>query len=453
MTIPYLLFVFGPTASGKGSLPGKVIEYLKLPNNEANPPVKLLIDELVEHNPSYKRNVTKFIETKKKEGLENTKIVDLFLHPTPYIYDYFNKAYYTARQSKNCETGVDLHKSMMSCNTIIDNKLQTAISQKQNIIFESTGISYPDWMFKLYGRELENYSKIMAWTVVDICTLYQRNLSRAEQSLREYMNNNTKNTPRLPDIRPNIYIPKLIDIIKTFMESVLRKTNIRLLIYDNNTRKSKLLYDSNIHSTKTAIQSILGYNVTADCNHIFSKLDGNKSSKHQVKKPSVKKLTIKKQSIKKTTVKKLSVKKLSVKKLSVKKPIIKKSSVKKTAGSKILVKKLAIKKTPVKRTIIAKLPYDNKNKNELLLKTLMKYGKEYGYVCSRNSEIVKTVIKSQKDGKFTIEFTIKALDGGQSFINGIKNKDIINELNQIKRFKFMKTMIGNDILSKIKFIK
>ena len=51
MTIPYLLFVFGPTASGKGSLPGKVIEYLKLPNNEANPPVKLLIDELVEHNP------------------------------------------------------------------------------------------------------------------------------------------------------------------------------------------------------------------------------------------------------------------------------------------------------------------------------------------------------------------------------------------------------------------
>ena len=72
---------------------------------------------------------------------------------------------------------------------------------------------------------------------------------------------------------------------------------------------------------------------------------------------------------------------------------------------------------------------------------------------SRNSKIVKTVIKSQKDGKFTIEFTIKALDGGQSFINGIKNKDIINELNQIKRFKFMKTMISNDILSKIKFIK
>ena len=443
MTIPYLLFVFGPTASGKGSLPGKVIEYLKLPNNEANPPVKLLIDELVEHNPSYKRNVTEFIETKQKEGLENTKIVDLFLHPTPDIYAYFNKAYYTARQSKNCKTGVDLDESLMSCNTIIDNKLQTAISQKQNIIFESTGISYPDWMFKLYGSELQNYSKIMAWTVVDICTLYQRNLRRAEQSLQKYMNNNTKNTPRLPDIRPNIYIPKLIDIIKTFIESVLRKTDIRLLIYDNNTRESILLYDSNIHSIKTAIQSILGYNVTADCNHNLNKLGGNKSSKHQVKKPSVKKLTIKKQSIKKTTVKKLSVKK----------PIIKKSSVKKTRGSKTSVKKRLIKETPVKRTILAELPYDKKNKNELLLKTLIKHGKEFGYVNSRNSEIVKTVIKSQKDGKFTIEFTIKALDGGQSFINGIKNKDIINELNQIKRFKFMKTMISNDILSKIKFIK
>ena len=74
-------------------------------------------------------------------------------------------------------------------------------------------MSYPKWLFKLYGIELQQYKIIMAWTVVNICDLYKRNLRRAKQSLQEYMKNNTKNTPRLPDIRPDTYIPKLIDII------------------------------------------------------------------------------------------------------------------------------------------------------------------------------------------------------------------------------------------------
>ena len=121
---------------------------------------------------------------------------------------------------------------------------------------------------------------------------------------------------------------------------------------------------------------------------------------------------------------------------------------------KITKNKTVVKKpTPVKRKIIANLPYTAKNKNLELFKTLLKYGKEFGYINSRNSKITNTVIKSQKGDEYTIEFTITALDGGQEFINKIKNKDIINEFNQMKRIGSIKNKYTPEIISKLKFIK
>ena len=135
----------------------------------------------------------------------------------------------------------------------------------------------------------------------------------------------------------------------------------------------------------------------------------------------------------------------------------KKVATRKTSKkSKANVKKTVIEKiTPVKRTVIANLPFSNDNKNLDLLKYLMHFGKEFGYINSRNSKIIHTVIKSKKGNKFTIEFTIDALDGGQEYINKIKNSDLIQEFNQIKRRlkSAFKEKDIFDVLSELKFIK
>ncbi len=101
-------------------------------------------------------------------------------------------------------------------------------------------------------------------------------------------------------------------------------------------------------------------------------------------------------------IKKLSVKKPSVKKPSVKKPSVKKPSIKKP--------KLKPLPKPVKRTLDIKMPYNAKGKNLELLKTLTKYGTEYGYINSRLSKIKSMTIKSQKDDEYKIEFVIESMD-------------------------------------------
>ena len=130
----------------------------------------------------------------------------------------------------------------------------------------------------------------------------------------------------------------------------------------------------------------------------------------------------------------------------------KKVTKRKTSTKKTVVKKL----TPVKRTVVAKLPFTTKGKNLDLLKFLMKYGKEFGYINSRNSRIKNTVIKSKKGDEYTIEFTIEAYDafnGGQQYINKIKSKDLINEFNQIKKLNSVIQKYTSDVLSELKFIK
>ena len=135
----------------------------------------------------------------------------------------------------------------------------------------------------------------------------------------------------------------------------------------------------------------------------------------------------------------------------------KKVTTKKTRKKiKTNTKKIVIEKsTPVKRTVVANLPFSTDNKNLDLLRYLMYFGKEYGYINSRNSRIIHTVIKSKKGNKFTIEFTIEALDGGQEYINKIKNTDLIQEFNQIKRRlkSALKEKDKFDVLSELKFIK
>ena len=61
---PYLIIVLGPTASGKGSLPDKVLKYLNMSNTEYK---SILIDDLIVKSPHYKKLVAEYIKELKQE--------------------------------------------------------------------------------------------------------------------------------------------------------------------------------------------------------------------------------------------------------------------------------------------------------------------------------------------------------------------------------------------------
>jgi hypothetical protein len=101
------LIVLGPTASGKSSLPLKVTKYLNLKDNfKKENYVSLLIDDLVENNPIFKKNITSFLNfLKEKYSEEEIRNIILNSNNYPIIIEEFNNIYYYGRWCTNCITG------------------------------------------------------------------------------------------------------------------------------------------------------------------------------------------------------------------------------------------------------------------------------------------------------------------------------------------------------------
>ena len=195
---PTLIITCGPTASGKSSLPKKVKQLLKIEGNFDS----FLIDDLVEKtNPYYKGEVKKFIQTQQK--VKTTKeIMDMFLNPSKKMISKFNEYYWNARKKTNCETGEKLSSDLQSnCDNLNDSLLEKAFNTGKNIVFELRGVAWPDWLFDLFKNQLKkhNYTIIVAWTVVDMCELIDRNKRRAIKSVGEFLRDKCENSPpRLP---------------------------------------------------------------------------------------------------------------------------------------------------------------------------------------------------------------------------------------------------------------
>ena len=94
MVNPYLIVVAGPTASGKGSLPHKVINHLKFKKQNFT---SILIDDLVEKNPYYIKKVASHFKKSKKIK----DIIHDFEHPNKTILNKFNDYYFNARKKTN----------------------------------------------------------------------------------------------------------------------------------------------------------------------------------------------------------------------------------------------------------------------------------------------------------------------------------------------------------------
>jgi hypothetical protein len=288
MGTPYCLIVLGPTASGKSSLPFKVQTYLKLFNTGKYQPEKLLIDDLVVKNPIFKQGVDNFIKEKRDEKMSNNSIIEAFVNPDDTTFKYFSDIYYHTRTQVNCITGKKLTDKGETCFVKLDKDLARAIQNKKNIIIETTGTIYPDWIFERFKRVNVKYNIIMTWSIVNLCKLYQRNRNRARRHMKEYLTNNNKNIPpRLPDIRPLHFTSKLLKIQGTFLEALSKKNNVRLIIFNNNIKaitNTDAIYDSykSTMTNKNGVKAILKYttdfNYNCDSSLSFKKTYGSKKN-------------------------------------------------------------------------------------------------------------------------------------------------------------------------------
>jgi hypothetical protein len=264
---PYLIITSGPTGSGKGVLPNKIVKYLNL---NFKPQVKILIDDIVERQDSYKEKIINIKDDycKKDDNKLCDNLEKKIINPDDTIINKFSKAYFETRKSKGCD-----YKEDKTCDNINDENLTNAFSEGQNIIFETTGTYYPSWIFKYninFIKEFD-YEIIMAWTIADWCELVKRNSNRAIESFEDFLIDKSNSAPRLPDIRSDNYKEQAKIINDVFYRIAYNcgksykkefcKIPIRLIVVDNSTRNNPqhILYDSEKGSLSLNVEKVFNF--------------------------------------------------------------------------------------------------------------------------------------------------------------------------------------------------
>ena len=309
MTSPYIIVTLGPTGSGKSSMINNVINYLKLDKSYK----KFLVDDLVENNDNYKQTVHVITENVMRQCIDEKKYcVDdecikcdtskYYINPSMKLLEDFDKAYNDVRKGPNCVKDYPLN-----CNDYNDMKLQEAIQNNDNIIFETTGLYIPNWLLTAdspsEGFINNKYNVIFAYNFVNFNELIERNKKRILESLTKFTEDQINPGPRLPNIERDTFKKTVSQIKQTLLKlydlCILKhdsiqcgKTKInKLLLFDNNGPQSKLLFDSS--DTKISIEIFVEM-----VNKLFgSELDGGK--RNISKKKSYK--LIKKKSYNKVT--------------------------------------------------------------------------------------------------------------------------------------------------------
>jgi hypothetical protein len=241
----YILITVGPTGSGKSSLIDKSLKYLKL----ERPLDKniFIIDNLVEENPEYKKRSKEILEEYFSNSNMNAieqKLKNQLITPVNNknnIFKKFTNAYFNIR-----DKGI---------NDIFNQNIRLTISKNESFIIETTGRSFPT----IIGWTSDKYKVFISYSLVEFCTLIDRNIKRMIVQIKSFKSNNSL-APRLPNMRIEVFgeivntiIDKLIKIIdkcnsgncktnSNFDTSTQR--NFRLIIFDNTTRSDEPFFDS-----------------------------------------------------------------------------------------------------------------------------------------------------------------------------------------------------------------
>ena len=255
----YFIITAGPTGSGKTNLVKETLRELNI--DERTEYTKLLIDDLVENDITYKRNIKTIIDNIVQQcqpmddqyanGHFDDCEISKYTNPTSETFAAFSKAYTNARTEK---TGCGTANTTKSCNNVLNNKIRSIKDTTPSIVvFETTGAYIPKW---LLSEEFipDGYKIIISYSLLSSNNLRKRISSRAYESVITFKGNNSKPAPRLINVSKlddNIgkILNTLFDIYSECIEGYnaeicgTRKIDT-LLLFDNNNRDYTKVFDS-----------------------------------------------------------------------------------------------------------------------------------------------------------------------------------------------------------------
>lgn len=256
MSYPFILITLGPTGSGKTMLVKEALQYVYGGNVNQIPYQKFLIDDLVENDQVYKEMIDNILSNyidRNRCRSHDEKCVEyietILDHLSEETLDKFQKAYYDVRTKQGCGKKGDVEKE--SCDEKLDRQLTKALVDGTNIIFETTGSSYPGWLIDKINDACKHnkhkYNMIVAVSNVELENLIKRNKSRAVMSTTQFFTKENQPAPRLPKLSE---LSRRVEQIHRTVHEMIEKCvknhctdRFRLLQFDNNGHKMILIED------------------------------------------------------------------------------------------------------------------------------------------------------------------------------------------------------------------
>jgi hypothetical protein len=271
---PFAIFTMGPTGSGKSTLVNKTIELLyktrSVPSYNS-----IILDELIENNNLYKAGVKDIVTRFHcNESMNPGTECDLN-NPSTEILDNFYNSYKTTRFGKGNCVQFNSDAADKSCDDLFNEKWESSVRKGENIVIETTGYVIPWWFIKRFKdfNPSVNYNCVFVYSLASFRKLIERNILRAKYSLTKFIENNDNPAPRLPNVSENVFkgvTNAIVNSLITLRNSCLRQGRPRdlacgnnedrnnlqpvniinssgkytLLIFDNEKKRSKLIYDS-----------------------------------------------------------------------------------------------------------------------------------------------------------------------------------------------------------------
>jgi hypothetical protein len=260
----------------------------------------------------------------------------------------FNEIYNKTRYGIICNSSSEFtnnsnNKENKKCEDINNNNLIDAINKNNNIVLESVGLQYPNWLFEQDKfPNIKNYRIIFAYSLVSFKNLIERNINRFLQVLLNFIKKKYSSpAPRLPNIIDEDFkaiITNIKDLMIKIIEKCIENNNVNnssdikkcffndLIIFSNDTKESIVLFDSSsienksefkINDFKNKINILLsldnsvlgrGYNKTVSK---INKLLILKKDKKDTRKLNTKKLKNRKLKTRKLKTRKIKTSKLN----------------------------------------------------------------------------------------------------------------------------------------------
>lgn len=258
------VIVIGPSGSGKGYLMNTIIELLLSHNSnilhDAHNYKHVRIDDYVEKDKNYNDESLKIIQ---EQVLQNKELLEYLKELNTNGITIINE-YLVDKPSKNL---IELDKVALELSnlyfkirekydSICDIDLNTLLSERQNIVFETTGQTKFDWLFEntllSNNNVLNDYMIIMIYPYVTKEVVLIRAIQRFLVGLNSIINENSINASlRLPVLVTGDKC--LLKTIETIQNNIAEYINLCSSRGIDNKINTILLYDNML---KTPILSI-----------------------------------------------------------------------------------------------------------------------------------------------------------------------------------------------------